>query len=64
LERLSVPVLLWQGDQDFMVPQAHARWLAQHVPGSRLSFVPGHGHISLVVAYRGEILAQVRELMS
>jgi pimeloyl-ACP methyl ester carboxylesterase len=48
LSDISVPVLIWQGDQDLMVPHAHSYWLEKHIPTGKLHFVPGHGHISLI----------------
>ncbi len=44
---IKQPVELWQGDEDFMVPHAHGKWLASKIPTSRLIFEPGEGHISL-----------------
>lgn len=64
LEQVTKPVLVWQGDDDFMVPKAHSQWLAAHIPSALLNFIPGHGHISLVEKYRGEILNQARKLLS
>ena len=63
ISAISVPVRIWQGDQDFMVPHAHSYWLEKHIPTSTLNFVPGHGHISLLVKYSGEILQQAQELL-
>jgi pimeloyl-ACP methyl ester carboxylesterase len=63
LREISKPVFIWQGDDDFMVPHAHSKWLAEHIPGSQLKFVPGHGHISLVEKYRSEILNQAEALL-
>jgi pimeloyl-ACP methyl ester carboxylesterase len=63
LESIEKPVLVWQGDDDFMVPRAHSEWLAKHIPTAQLNFVPGHGHISLVEKYRGEIINQARKLL-
>src|SRR4051794_12383227 len=31
---IAVPVLVWQGEQDLMVPAGHGRWLARHVAGA------------------------------
>ena len=63
LSQISRPVFIWQGDDDFMVPHAHSKWLAKHIPGSTLKFVAGHGHISLIEKYRSEILDQAQELL-
>jgi pimeloyl-ACP methyl ester carboxylesterase len=63
LEAITKPVLLWQGDDDFMVPRAHSQWLAKHLPSAELFFVPGHGHISLVEKYRGEIVTEALRLL-
>ena len=63
LSQVSKPVLVWQGDDDFMVPKSHSQWLADHIPTAKLNFVPGHGHISLGESYRPEIIAQALELL-
>lgn len=49
LAAIEVPVSVWQGGQDKMVPYAHGVWLAGHVPGARAHLYPGEGHISLVM---------------
>ena len=33
LEEISVPVMLWQGSADLMVPFSHGQWLASQLPG-------------------------------
>ena len=63
LSTITKPVILWQGDDDFMVPHAHSYWLEKHIPSARLSFIPGHGHISLGEKYKPEILKQALELL-
>ena len=55
----QIPVTIWQGDLDLMVPAAHGEWLHSHIPGSTVRRVPGHGHISLMVDYRNEIVADL-----
>jgi len=45
---IAVPVSIWQGSEDRMVPHTHARWLAAHVPGAHGHFVEGEGHLSLI----------------
>lgn len=64
LAKIEKPVLIWQGDDDFMVPREHSNWLAKHIPGSKLNFVPGHGHISLVQIHRSEIMKQAMNLLN
>jgi pimeloyl-ACP methyl ester carboxylesterase len=61
---IKVPVKIWQGDQDFMVPFAHSEWLASKISTSELTSIQGHGHLSLVAAYRSEVLAQAARLLS
>ena len=39
----DVPVSIWQGEQDRMVPHTHGEWLAAHLPGARLHRRPGQG---------------------
>ena len=63
LARITKPVFLWQGDDDFMVPHAHSYWLEKHIPTATLTFKPGEGHISIGVKYREEILAQAQGLL-
>jgi pimeloyl-ACP methyl ester carboxylesterase len=53
---INLPVTVWQGDLDLMVPFAHGAWLAKHILTAQFRSVPGHGHISLVTRYRNEIL--------
>jgi hypothetical protein len=51
-----VPVSIWQGRHDLMVPLAHGEWLATHVPYARPRLRPEHGHLSLIIGNIGEIL--------
>jgi pimeloyl-ACP methyl ester carboxylesterase len=56
LEAVAVPVAIWQGGQDRMVPAAHGPWLVAHVAGARARFHDHHGHISLMTDDHGEVL--------
>jgi pimeloyl-ACP methyl ester carboxylesterase len=56
---VPVPVAIWQGSEDRMVPAAHARWLAAHLPGSRLEMHEGEGHLSLVPTALGALLDEL-----
>jgi pimeloyl-ACP methyl ester carboxylesterase len=44
---VAVPVAVWQGTEDMMVPSAHAEWLIANVPGAQGHIVEGEGHVSL-----------------
>jgi pimeloyl-ACP methyl ester carboxylesterase len=48
LADVRVPVAVWQGRQDSMVPFAHGEWLAAHVPGAEAHLFEHEGHLSLV----------------
>jgi len=45
---ISVPVDIWQGRQDRMVPFAHGQWLAAQVPTAEPHLFADEGHLSLV----------------
>ncbi len=56
LAALAVPVAVWQGSADLMVPYAHGQWLAAHLPGAQVRLREGAGHLSITVGALGEIL--------
>jgi pimeloyl-ACP methyl ester carboxylesterase len=49
LSQLSVPVFVWQGSDDLMVPFAHGQWLARNVPAATSHLEQGQGHLSIGV---------------
>ena len=49
LGSISVPVHIWQGAHDRMVPFAHGQWLAAHVGNACAHLHEEHGHLSLAV---------------
>ena len=58
LGAIRVPVIVWQGRQDAMVPYAHGDWLARHVPGAQARLFEDEGHISLVERF-DEVVAEL-----
>jgi pimeloyl-ACP methyl ester carboxylesterase len=61
LDEIRVPTLLWQGAQDLMVPVAHARWLAERIPGVEAHITEEDGHLSIAVGRLGEIYEWLAE---
>jgi pimeloyl-ACP methyl ester carboxylesterase len=41
---IDIPVLLWHGEDDVFSPVAHARWLAERIPGANMVVHPGAAH--------------------
>ncbi|HST47571.1 alpha/beta fold hydrolase [Jatrophihabitans sp.] len=61
LAGISVPVAVWQGRQDRMVPFEHGQWLAAKVPNAQAHLFATEGHLSMVSRF-GEIFADLLEL--
>jgi pimeloyl-ACP methyl ester carboxylesterase len=59
---IEVPVSIWFGDQDLMVPARHGEWLGSHVPRARVRRFPDDGHLSLMMNRSGELLDEVLDL--
>lgn len=55
LDDASVPVAVWQGRDDAMVPYTHGAWLGRHVRGGRVRLLEHEGHLSLPLRF-AEIL--------
>jgi pimeloyl-ACP methyl ester carboxylesterase len=45
---IAVPVQLWQGRQDWMVPYAHGVWLARRLLRVDVRMSPDEGHVTLL----------------
>lgn len=57
---IDVPVGLWYGRQDRLVPPDAGRYLERHVPTAEAHFYPDYGHISVVEENEGDIVAWLR----
>jgi pimeloyl-ACP methyl ester carboxylesterase len=55
-EQIRVPVHIWQGRHDRMVPYSHGQWLASHIPTAVPHLFDDEGHLSLGVTRFGDIL--------
>ena len=56
LGRIRVPVHVWQGRHDRMVPFAHGPWLAAHIPTAVPHLFDDEGHLSLGITRFGDVL--------
>jgi pimeloyl-ACP methyl ester carboxylesterase len=59
LSDVDVPVFLWQGTEDLMVPPSHGEWLAARIPGVTAHLEEGEGHLSLCVGAIGRMLDEL-----
>lgn len=56
---VAVPAFVWQGTADLMVPVAHGRWLAAHLPGAVAHIEEGEGHLSVTLGAVDRILDEL-----
>ncbi len=56
LEEIRVPVRLWHGEKDVVVPAGMGHYLARSIPGCQARFYPEDGHFSLPFGRMTEIL--------
>jgi pimeloyl-ACP methyl ester carboxylesterase len=59
LSTIDVPTVVWQGEEDKIVPLAHGEWLACAVPNARFKPLSGEGHISYFEQRYGDILEEL-----
>jgi pimeloyl-ACP methyl ester carboxylesterase len=60
LRDVRMPVSLWQGLVDQILPEPMARRLAGALPDCNARYFPGEGHLSLVVRHIGAALTELR----
>jgi pimeloyl-ACP methyl ester carboxylesterase len=61
LTAIRLPVRLWHGERDTVVPVAMGRGLAQGIPACQATFLPEEGHFSLPYGRMDQILAMMLE---
>jgi len=64
LTEIKVPVILYQGSEDKMVPYAHGEWLAKHLPQEKLRkyLIQGQGHISIFLGQEDNIIDELLDM--
>jgi len=60
LSEITVPVNLWHGEKDRIVPPAMGMWLAANIPGCHARFYPEEGHFSLIMNRMDAIIDHIR----
>jgi pimeloyl-ACP methyl ester carboxylesterase len=58
---IGVPVHLFYGDDDLMVPESHGRWLSAHVANSRVTHHPDEGHLSIFMNHLDAVASALKE---
>lgn len=59
LEEIPVPVVLWQGDRDNIVPPVMAQYLATWLPKGKLHILPGEGHYAAIFNHGEAMLTEL-----
>jgi pimeloyl-ACP methyl ester carboxylesterase len=54
---IEIPVSIYYGDADLMVPPAHGEWLASHVASATTHHHPLEGHLSIFSRHLDELAA-------
>ncbi len=62
LASIPVPVSVWQGSTDLMVPFPHGQWLLDAVPGAMSHLLEGEGHLSVVVGQAEALVADLLDV--
>ncbi len=61
---IEVPVAVWYGDADLMVPPTHGAWLASHLASATAHHHPKDGHLSLYAYHAEEVASNLAELFA
>jgi pimeloyl-ACP methyl ester carboxylesterase len=59
LDKITVPVALWQGEKDANVPPSMGRYLADTIPDCRATFLPDDGHSGCIFNHLDDVLDAV-----
>jgi pimeloyl-ACP methyl ester carboxylesterase len=60
--KIDIPVAVWFGDHDLMVPRTHAEWLLRTLPTASEHFFEGDGHVSLVANHLDQLSADIKKI--
>jgi pimeloyl-ACP methyl ester carboxylesterase len=57
LDRIQVPVFLWQGEKDANVPPSMGRYQAEQIPNCTPMFLPDDGHLGCIANHFDDVFA-------
>ena len=60
-QAIQVPVYLWHGERDLVVPASMGRWVAAAIPGTAATYYAEEGHFSIIDRRLDEIFAVLTE---
>lgn len=56
---IQIPVALFYGDADLMVPPTHGAWLARHLPRTSSHHITHEGHLSIFANHFDEVATEL-----
>lgn len=59
MSEITLPVALWYGGRDTLVPPAVGKWLASAIPACQATYLPNEGHLTLYLNHWRDILSYV-----
>ena len=59
LDSILVPVSIWYGDDDLMVPPTHGAWLRANIPAAVSHHHPSDGHESIILNHFDELASEL-----
>ena len=57
LSAITIPIMLWYGEDDLNIPIAQGRYMNENLPNSTLNVIPNEAHFSLINNHIDKILA-------
>jgi len=48
ITKIAMPVKVWHGHQDRMVPVQHGEWLSAHIPSADAEISEESGHLTMI----------------
>lgn len=59
ISKINIPVHIWHGEADTVIPISFSKYLAKTIPNSTTRFLPKEGHFSLAVGSAKEVLTEL-----